>query len=273
MMLRARGRAPSRMTTRRTAPSASEPAPTSSPPGAVLWRRTGGVEVALVHRPQYDDWSLPKGKLDAGETCRSRPCARSPRRPGSRRGSGRCSATVRYAVPEGRKLVRLLVGAGAATARLRAQRTRSTSCAGCPPATPPSLLTYGHDRGRARRLRRLDGRRTSTLLLVRHAKAGSRAGLGRRRRPAAAATHGPRAGRSGSPSCCRCSGPTGSSARRRVRCRETVEPLAEALGLRSPTSRCSARRGSRTTRRPGWPAVRQLAARRPASPSSAARAA
>ena len=24
--------------------------------------------VALVHRPRYDDWSLPKGKLDSGET-------------------------------------------------------------------------------------------------------------------------------------------------------------------------------------------------------------
>ena len=24
--------------------------------------------VALVHRPQYDDWSLPKGKLDEGES-------------------------------------------------------------------------------------------------------------------------------------------------------------------------------------------------------------
>jgi 8-oxo-dGTP diphosphatase len=27
----------------------------------------GGVEVALVHRPRYDDWSLPKGKLKRGE--------------------------------------------------------------------------------------------------------------------------------------------------------------------------------------------------------------
>lgn len=25
-------------------------------------------EVALVHRERYDDWSFPKGKLDAGET-------------------------------------------------------------------------------------------------------------------------------------------------------------------------------------------------------------
>ncbi len=35
-------------------------------------RAAGGVvrrggEIALVHRPKYDDWSLPKGKLDPGE--------------------------------------------------------------------------------------------------------------------------------------------------------------------------------------------------------------
>jgi len=27
-----------------------------------------GVELALVHRPRYDDWSFPKGKMDPGET-------------------------------------------------------------------------------------------------------------------------------------------------------------------------------------------------------------
>src|ERR1700756_1760886 len=36
--------------------------------GAVLWRPAGaGAQVALVHRPKYDDWSFPKGKLDPGE--------------------------------------------------------------------------------------------------------------------------------------------------------------------------------------------------------------
>ena len=37
--------------------------------GGVVWRRSpnGGVEVLLVHRPRYDDWSLPKGKLGPGE--------------------------------------------------------------------------------------------------------------------------------------------------------------------------------------------------------------
>lgn len=33
--------------------------------GGVVWRRSGSsVEFLLVHRPRYDDWSLPKGKAD-----------------------------------------------------------------------------------------------------------------------------------------------------------------------------------------------------------------
>lgn len=37
--------------------------------GALVWRRRQGrLEVALVHRSRYDDWSWPKGKLDPGET-------------------------------------------------------------------------------------------------------------------------------------------------------------------------------------------------------------
>ncbi len=36
--------------------------------GGVVWRaRDGVVEVVVVHRPRYDDWSLPKGKCDRGE--------------------------------------------------------------------------------------------------------------------------------------------------------------------------------------------------------------
>ena len=37
--------------------------------GGVVWRRAGDtVAIAVAHRPRYDDWSLPKGKLDAGES-------------------------------------------------------------------------------------------------------------------------------------------------------------------------------------------------------------
>ncbi|MEQ4302414.1 bifunctional NUDIX hydrolase/histidine phosphatase family protein [Plantactinospora sp. B6F1] len=36
--------------------------------GGVVWRHgEDGVRVCVVHRPRYDDWSLPKGKLDPGE--------------------------------------------------------------------------------------------------------------------------------------------------------------------------------------------------------------
>jgi 8-oxo-dGTP pyrophosphatase MutT (NUDIX family) len=37
--------------------------------GGVVWREGDGEpEIVVVHRPRYDDWSLPKGKLDPGET-------------------------------------------------------------------------------------------------------------------------------------------------------------------------------------------------------------
>jgi len=44
--------------------------------GAVVWRLDGDgeLEVLLVHRPRYDDWSFPKGKCDDGEG--DRHCAR-----------------------------------------------------------------------------------------------------------------------------------------------------------------------------------------------------
>lgn len=39
--------------------------------GGVVWRTVGvdgGLEVLLVHRPRYDDWTFPKGKRDGDET-------------------------------------------------------------------------------------------------------------------------------------------------------------------------------------------------------------
>ncbi len=40
--------------------------------GCVVYRRAGGedgpIEVLVAHRPHYDDWDFPKGKLEDGET-------------------------------------------------------------------------------------------------------------------------------------------------------------------------------------------------------------
>jgi len=40
--------------------------------GGAVWRRgvdgAGPLEVVVVHRPRYDDWTLPKGKVEVGES-------------------------------------------------------------------------------------------------------------------------------------------------------------------------------------------------------------
>jgi len=37
--------------------------------GGLLWRHTpNGKELAVIHRPKHDDWTLPKGKLKPGES-------------------------------------------------------------------------------------------------------------------------------------------------------------------------------------------------------------
>lgn len=38
--------------------------------GGVVVRtsRSGGTEIAVIHRPEYDDWTLPKGKVEPDES-------------------------------------------------------------------------------------------------------------------------------------------------------------------------------------------------------------
>jgi len=46
-----------------------EPAEVVLAAGALVWRvRKGELQILAVHRPRYEDWSWPKGKLDPGET-------------------------------------------------------------------------------------------------------------------------------------------------------------------------------------------------------------
>lgn len=39
--------------------------------GGLIWRQSAkGKRLAVIHRPQHDDWTLPKGKLEPGESWR-----------------------------------------------------------------------------------------------------------------------------------------------------------------------------------------------------------
>ena len=72
--------------------------------GGVVWRRAGkDIEVLLVHRPRYDDWSLPKGKADHdSESWRACAEREIEEETGLRCSSGDKVSTVRYRDRHGR---------------------------------------------------------------------------------------------------------------------------------------------------------------------------
>ena len=75
----------------------------------MLWRpqdRTGAPEIAVIHRSRYDDWSLPKGKVDPGETEPVTAVREIEEETGFRAHLGRRLTTVSYPVDSGIKKVR-----------------------------------------------------------------------------------------------------------------------------------------------------------------------
>ena len=146
--------------------------------GAVLYRTsaTGEVEVAVVHRPRYDDWSLPKGKLDKGENLAVTAVREIQEETGYSATLGTYLGTTRYRIKNGvRKAVTYWAakagdGQFAANDEVDELRWLSVADAG-------DLVTYELDEEVLNRFKtlladHLDDVRT--VLLVRHARAGDR---------------------------------------------------------------------------------------------------
>jgi 8-oxo-dGTP diphosphatase len=75
--------------------------------GVLLRSGVEGVEVAVIHRPKYEDWSLPKGKLDDGEDFEQAALREVEEETGMRCELGPELSPVRYRDRKGRsKLVR-----------------------------------------------------------------------------------------------------------------------------------------------------------------------
>lgn len=150
--------------------------------GAVLCARKPGGElvVALIHRPRYDDWSLPKGKLDPGETAPAAAVREIHEETGSPAVLGRFLRRVRYDLParqvdtpNGRigKTVDYFTayaGTGAFQPNSEVDEVRWVT-----PARAAEILSYPHDVEVLQQFLAFPSD-VSTLMLVRHAKAGKR---------------------------------------------------------------------------------------------------
>ncbi|MDT9594768.1 NUDIX hydrolase [Nocardioides zeae] len=145
--------------------------------GAVVTRP--GREVLLVHRPRYDDWSFPKGKVDPGEhvvTAAAREVAEE------------TGLRVRLGVPLGSQRYRVAARGGARdktvaywSARVVGDDTvdgyarpgEIDRVAWVPRDEAHDLLTYDHDR-RTLAEAYASPRRTRTLVVLRHGLARPR---------------------------------------------------------------------------------------------------
>lgn len=146
--------------------------------GAVLWRGSledvDSIEVAVIHRPHYDDWSLAKGKVDPGESLPTTAAREIKEETGYDVRLGKLLGKVNYPVLDRMKVVYYWTGevlGGEFTPNHEVDEIRWLPLSEARP-----LLSYDVDRSvldKAEKRFRLPA--TSRILYVRHAHAHKRA--------------------------------------------------------------------------------------------------
>jgi len=200
--------------------------------GAVLWRpdsgsAKGALEIAVIHRPRYDVWSLPKGKVDPGETAPVAAVREVHEETGHRCVLGRRLTMISYPIDQGVKKVHYW--AARSTGGEFVPGNEVDDLVWLPIADAMKKLEYPQDRKVLRRFLKQPAD-THTVLVVRHGTAGSKARfsgddtkrpLDKKGRAQAEALVGQLLS----------FGATDVYAADRVRCQQTVEPLAAELGV------------------------------------------
>ncbi|HJQ02256.1 MAG TPA: bifunctional NUDIX hydrolase/histidine phosphatase family protein [Jatrophihabitans sp.] len=207
-----------------TQPRAATPAA-----GGVVWRLDGPhLLVAVVHRPRYQDWTLPKGKAELGEPLLLTALREVGEETGARVEAGRRLSVVEYPIADGTVkrvshwAMRYLSGEPVHTDEVDEVRWLTV-------AEATQLLTYPIDRYVLADFARVPAG-TRTILLIRHAKAGKRADYRGDDRTRPLDKIGRRHARDAAPVLAAFA-PQRVVSADLLRCLQTVQPLADLLGL------------------------------------------
>jgi len=198
--------------------------------GGVLWRpghRETAEEVAVIHRPRYDDWSLPKGKVDPGETEPVAAVREVFEETGHHVQLGRRIATVSYPVEPRTKKVQYW--SARSIGGSFAPNNEVDDLIWLPAAAAIKKVSYPYDRKVLRRWAKQPPD-TQSVLIVRHATAGSKSRFSGDDKLRPLDKKG-RAQAEALVAQLSTFGPTDVYSADRVRCHQTVEPLAEELGV------------------------------------------
>lgn len=151
--------------------------------GALCWREgSQGLELLIIHRPKYDDWSWPKGKLDDGESIPETAVREVREEVGLKITLGVPLTTTSYRVSSGLKNVYYWASEIPQSKKPQVDDKEVDRLEWVSPEKARSLLTNSSDRYPLDRLVELyeaDDLRTRQLMIVRHAKAKPRSSWSR----------------------------------------------------------------------------------------------